>query len=222
MKQKHKILTILLFLGVVVLTPFGDSSAQDGNTFKTVKIGNQTWMVENLNVSHFRNGEPIPEVKTDTAWNNAGSKHEPAWCYYDNNPSNGEIYGKLYNWYAVETGNLCPAGWHVPSDADWRTLTDFLGGEDMAGVKMKSTNGWIDNGNGNNECSFSGLPGGARSNLGLFHTIGKYCRLWSCTDYFVWSEYNAWLLSLGYEDGRVSRFGLPKLTGMSVRCLKDE
>ena len=110
---------------------------------KTVTIGKQVWMLENLNVSTFKNGVAIPEVQDKNAWETAGENQQPAWGYYDNDPKNGAKYGKLYNWYAVIDNNgLCPLGWHVPSDAEWDTLVTYLGGEDVAGDKMKSKSGW--------------------------------------------------------------------------------
>jgi len=114
--------------------------AQDvSGPIKTVTIGKQVWMLENLNVASFKNGVAIPEVQDKDAWDNAGDNKQPAWCYYDNDPKNGEKYGKLYNWYAVVDDNgLCPQGWHVPSDAEWDTLVTYLGGKDVAGAKMKA------------------------------------------------------------------------------------
>jgi uncharacterized protein (TIGR02145 family) len=109
--------------------------------YKSVKIGTQTWMTENLNVSTFRNGDPIPEAKTNEEWEKAGKEGKPAWCYYKNDPKNGAKYGKLYNWYAVnDPRGLAPVGWHIPTDAEWITLENQLG-ED-AGKKIKSTSGW--------------------------------------------------------------------------------
>ena len=109
--------------------------------YKTVTIGTQVWMKENLNVSTFRNGDSIPEAKTEEEWRAAGDAKQPAWCYYDNDPKNGEKYGKLYNWYAVnDSRGLAPAGYHVPTDEEWSVLIGFLG--DDAGKKMKSTSGW--------------------------------------------------------------------------------
>jgi uncharacterized protein (TIGR02145 family) len=121
-------------------------------------------MTENLNVDKFRNGDPIPEAKIDEEWEEADENGEPAWCYYDNDSTNGVKYGKLYNWYAVtDPRGLAPEGWNVPIDEEWTTLIDFLGGEDVAGTKMKSTSGWAESGNGTKESGFSGLPGGNRS-----------------------------------------------------------
>jgi uncharacterized protein (TIGR02145 family) len=110
-------------------------------SFKSVKIGTQIWMAENLNVLTFRNGDSIPEAKTNEEWVKAGNESKPAWCYYANDAKNGAKYGKLYNWYAViDPRGLAPSGWHIPNDDEWTTLENFMG--DEAGKKMKSTNGW--------------------------------------------------------------------------------
>jgi uncharacterized protein (TIGR02145 family) len=114
-----------------------------GRQYKTVVIGSQTWMAENLNVSTFRNGDIIPEAKTKEDWEQAGKNKQPAWCYYNNDPTNSAKFGILYNWYAVnDPRGLAPVGFHIPTDAEWDTLVTFLGGEDVAGKKMKSTSGW--------------------------------------------------------------------------------
>jgi uncharacterized protein (TIGR02145 family) len=108
-----------------------------------VKIGKQTWMSKNLDVSTFRNGEQIPQAKDAAQWKYADENKISAWCYYEFNESNGKKYGKLYNWYAVsDSRGLAPNGYHIPSDAEWTVLTDFLGGSDIAGKKMKSKDGW--------------------------------------------------------------------------------
>ncbi|MDA7730389.1 hypothetical protein N8833_01325, partial [Salibacteraceae bacterium] len=108
---------------------------------QTVTIGSQVWMTKNLNVDKFRNGDPIPQAKTDEEWENAGKNKQPAWCYYDNDPSNGAKYGKLYNWFAVnDPRGLAPSGYHVPSKSEWRKMENFLGSD--VGKKMKSTSGW--------------------------------------------------------------------------------
>ncbi|WP_163377809.1 fibrobacter succinogenes major paralogous domain-containing protein [Cyclobacterium sp. SYSU L10401] len=186
---------------------------------KEVTIGTQVWMSENLNVEKFRNGDTIPHAKTDEEWKKAGDNGEPAWCYYDNDPSNGEKYGKLYNWYAVnDPRGLAPKGWHLPSDEEWTTLTDLLGGLDAAGTKMKSKSGWEDEGNGTNESGFSGLPGGLRYSLGTFDGIGGYGRWWSSTEDYA--DY-ACFRSLGYSNGYAFRHIFNKEEGFSVRCLRD-
>jgi len=111
---------------------------------QTVTIGTQVWTTKNLDVSTFRNGDVIPQASSDEAWKAAGENKQPAWCYSGNDPKNGTKYGKLYNWYAVnDPRGLAPAGYHIPTDAEWTVLTNYLGGEDVAGKKMKSTSGWV-------------------------------------------------------------------------------
>jgi uncharacterized protein (TIGR02145 family) len=187
--------------------------------FKSVKIGTQVWMTENLNVSSFRNGDPIPQAKTEEEWEKAGENEQPAWCYYDNDPANGTKYGKLYNWYAVnDPRGLAPKRWHIPTDAEWTLLTDHLGGMDIAGTKMKSTSGWWDNRNSTNSSGFSGLPGGYRYGNVTFYNIGKFGYWWSSTEY---NTSNAWLRNLYYDSGNVDRYIHDKGEGFSVRCLRD-
>ena len=192
---------------------------------QTITIGTQVWMTKNLDVATFRNGDPIPQAKTNEEWVKAGDNQQPAWCYYDNDPANGAKYGKLYNWYAVnDSRGLAPVGYHIPSDAEWTILTDFLGGEKVAGTKMKSTDFWADyegnSGNGTNESGFSGLPGGAR-NERTFTTIGEFGYWWSSTEYYIY----AWFHCLGYGGGPTgkvyNRVFYYKHYGFSVRCLRD-
>ena len=110
---------------------------------QSIKIGTQVWTAKNLDVATFRNGDAIPQAKTNEEWEAAGENKQPAWCYYENNTANGTKYGKLYNWYAVvDARGLAPGGWHVPTDEEWTVLSTFLGGEAVAGKKMKSTSGW--------------------------------------------------------------------------------
>ena len=187
------------------------------NFAQTVTIGTQVWMVENLNVDRFRNGDLIPEARTNEAWQKAGDNKQPAWCYYDKNPKNGTKYGKLYNWYAVnDPRGLAPAGYHIPTNAEWTVLTDYLGGSHIAGNKMKSTSGWVENGNGTNSSGFSGHPGGARGNT--FGYIGKLGYWWSATEDV--SGY-AFYRNLYYYNDRVKRYVDNKGLGFSVRCLRD-
>ncbi|MGB1104368.1 MAG: fibrobacter succinogenes major paralogous domain-containing protein [Crocinitomicaceae bacterium] len=195
----------------------GDGASAAEGASNEVTIGNQLWMNENLNVDKFRNGDPIPEAKTDEEWVNAGKNKQPAWCYYDNDTANGTKYGKLYNWYAVnDSRGLAPEGWHVPTDEEWTVLTDYLGGEDVAGTKMKSKNRWEKDGNGTNESGFSGLPGGFRFSLGIFSNNGGYW--WSSTENWKGS---AWYRLLKYHDGGVYKLHYAKDLGLSVRCLRD-
>jgi uncharacterized protein (TIGR02145 family) len=124
-----KIATVL-FLTFVTFSGFGNS--------QSIKIGTLTWTAKNLDVTTFRNGDSIPQAKSDAEWVAAGENYQPAWCYYDNDPKNGTKYGKLYNWFAVnDARGLAPSGWHIPTDEEWTELSTFLGGEDVAGDKMK-------------------------------------------------------------------------------------
>jgi uncharacterized protein (TIGR02145 family) len=183
-----------------------------------VKIGNKIWMIENLNVDQFRNKDLIPEAKTDEEWKHAGKNKQPAWCYYDYNPVNGEKYGKLYNWFAVnDLRGLAPEGWHIPNDEEWSKLTFFLGGENVAGNKMKNLSGWANNGNGTNESLFSALPAGCKNNLN-FSNIGLNAYWWSSTEFATGNIWNRFLHFDSRGIGRCLNF---KENGFSVRCIKD-
>jgi uncharacterized protein (TIGR02145 family) len=176
-------------------------------------------MSKNLDVAFYRNGDPIPQVTDPTAW---AALTTGAWCYYNNDPTQGNKYGKLYNWYAVnDPRGLAPQGWHVPSDAEWTTLETTLGGSSVAGGKMKEagTLNWTTpNTSATNESGFAGLPGGGRNYYGTFVTIGEYGYWWSSTES---STDGAWSRYLGYNLGDVSRYGTNKVKGYSVRCLRD-
>jgi uncharacterized protein (TIGR02145 family) len=203
---------IVYFLFILIVL-FNSSHAQ------TVTIGRQVWMTKNLDVSTFRNGDPILQAKTKEEWAKAGENKQPAWCYYENDAANGKKYGKLYNYFAVkDPRGLAPIGFHIPLDNEWSILTSYLGGEDVAGKKMKSNIGWTENGNGNNSSKFSGLPGGFRNGSGAFVNIGKFGYFWSSTET---NTINAWDRNLGYSYDFTGRYGVAKIEGESVRCLKD-
>jgi len=190
----------------------------DGNIYKTVKIGTQIWMKENLKVTHYRNGNAIPKVTDNTAWIDLSTG---AYCNYGNDVNNVTTYGRLYNWYAVnDTRNIAPTGWHVPSDAEWQTLVDYLGGENVAGGKMKETGTthWqTPNTGATNESEFSALPGGARYG-GTYDNIGNFEGWWSATEY---GGFYAWDRRLNYSSSGVSRYLTSKRYGFSVRCVGD-
>jgi uncharacterized protein (TIGR02145 family) len=200
--------------------PKDDDSSDD--EYESVQIGDQVWMKRNLDVSYFRNGDPIPEAITDDEWKKAGEESKPAWCYYDNDPENGKIYGKLYNWHAVnDPRGLAPEGWHVPSDDEWEKLVGFLGGKEVAGGKMKTTGTtyWESSNNGaTNESGFSGLPGGYRFTYGSFHQVGIHGFWWPSSES---DAYYAWLRSLYCNNAQVYRYSSRKSGGFSVRCLMD-
>ncbi len=186
---------------------------------QTVTIGTQVWMTKNLDVSTFRNGDPIPQVKSNEEWIKAGKEGKPAWCYYKNKKKNGKKYGKLYNWHAVnDSRGLAPTGCHIPTDAEWTILSDYLGGSGAAGKKMKSTSGWNDEGNGTNSSGFSCLPGGFRSNIGNYCGIGDYGCWWSASE---GSTDDAYSRSLYGNYDNLTSYDNGKGKGLSVRCLRD-
>jgi uncharacterized protein (TIGR02145 family) len=196
-----------------------------------IKIGNQVWMKNNLNVEMFQNGDIIQYVQNQDEWENAGRNRTPAWCYYNNDPANGVKYGKLYNWYAVnDSRGLAPNGWKIPTEMDWDELVEFLGGAKVAGGKMKNSSGWKDkydyynnisedeSGNGTNESLFSGLPGGSRDDS-AFYGIETNGIWWTADEN---SNESACTITLFHCDEEVSKEECPlyyKGNGMSVRCL---
>lgn len=191
----------------------------DGNVYNTVVIGTQVWLKENLKTTKYRNGTAIPLVTDQSEW---GGLTTPAVCWYENSQTNyGNTYGAIYNWYAVKTGNICPTGWHVPTDAEWTTLVNFLGGENVAGGKMKETGTthWnMPNTGATNESGFTALPGGYRFTDGGFYDVANFGYWWSA------SEFNAadGFFRLIYFDDRVVEKGnFSKKYGFSVRCLMD-
>ena len=192
----------------------------DGNTYRVVQIGNQVWMAENLRTARYNDGTAIPLVTNNSSWSNLST---PAYCWHENDKNQYAVpYGALYNWYTVNTGKLCPTGWHVPSDAEWTTLTTFLGGTSVAGGKMKQTGTarWRSPNTGaTNSSGFSGVPGGGRLNyVGTFYNMGYYGGWWSSTAY---SDLNAWGRRLDYDGAYVHRYYYSKSYGFSVRCLRD-
>jgi uncharacterized protein (TIGR02145 family) len=217
----------------------------ESSNLDEVTIGNQVWMTKNLNVDKFRNGDPIPQAKTNEEWEAAGKNKQPAWCYYDNDPSNGAKFGKLYNWYAViDVRGLAHEGYHIPTNEDWTTLVNYLGND--AGTKMKSNRGWNSyTAEGSLTCPNcidwsaeyrSKVPchtckdsrsisvpakinmGGLRGRDGSFFYIGIYGKWWSSSEYHT---IQAWYLALYYTSDDVYRNYGNKEMGLSVRCVRD-
>jgi uncharacterized protein (TIGR02145 family) len=183
----------------------------------TVRIGEQSWATANLNVSTFRNGDTIPEARTNKEWTTAGESGKPAWCYYNNDPAMGLKYGKLYNWYAVnDPRGLAPAGWTLSSDDDWTELAYFSGGQQAAGKKLKNTGGWSEGNNGTNETGFTGLPGGYRVENGSFLNLGSIGTWWSSTESKAQNAIDHYIAM----SGSLSRSSSPRQRGESVRCLR--
>ncbi len=193
---------------------------RDNKFYNTVLIGTQCWFKENLNSTKYVNGDAIPNVTDNTAWNTLTTG---AYCNYNNDLNNATIYGRLYNWYAVnDSRKLCPFGWHVPTDTDWQTLTDYLGGISIAGGKMKETGliHWITpNSGATNSCGFSALPGGYRYDYVVtYDGIGYFSYWWSASENITT---DAWYRLIGYSGEDVHRYNGFKKYGYSVRCLKD-
>lgn len=190
----------------------------DGNAYPTFMIGTQEWMGENLRVTHYRNGDAIPNVTDNTTWAGLTSG---AHCWYNNDPSVNAKYDILYNWFTIsDNRNLCPVGWHVPSDAEWTMLITYLGGEVVAGGKMKSVSAlWNSpNTDATNNSGFSGLPGGGRYSSGIFNLIGYYGYWWSATEN---NASNAWGRYLFYNSSDVNHGNYSKTYGFNVRCVRD-
>ena len=196
----------------------------DGNIYNTVQIGNQCWTQSNLKVSKYRNGDTIPNFIGNTAWSQTNTSWTGAWCNYDNISANDALYGKLYNWYAVEDlRGICPSGWHVPSDAEWTTLENHLGGPSVAGgaltstLTLPNTGGWASPNTGaTNLSGFTALPGGLRSLGGIFDYVISNGAWWSATEQ---SMSNVWRRNL--QESYIWRYSDDKSSGFSVRCLKN-
>lgn len=206
--------------------PFGTVIDIDGNVYKTVKIGDQWWMAENLKVTKYRNGDQIPYLSDHYQW----SINTGAFSYYNYN-NNNSIYGALYNWYAVsDQRGLAPEGWRVPNDDDWKTLEKFLGMSDNQvnstswrgsdeGKKLKSISGWYDNGNGTNDVGFNSLPAGYYDYDYIpFAGLGYKTRYWSSSNYI---GPTAWYRYLSFDQNNIYRGVSSSRSGYSVRCIKD-
>ena len=188
----------------------------DGNAYQTVQIGDQKWMAENLKVTHYREGTAITHVTDNTSW---GGLTTEAYCIYNNNASNEvDIYGALYNCYAVEDSrNIAPEGWHVPTDAEWTELETYLSNNGYSGIEgsaLKSISGWNAGGNGTDEFGFTALPSGWRIQVdGYFSNVGVSAHYWSVSD--------AWYRMLYYNESNITRSSGNRRNGFSVRCVKD-
>ena len=213
-------ITILLLLSL----SFGTVTDIDGNVYETVQIGEQLWMAENLKVTHYQNGDEIPTGYSNSEWSNLSTG---AYTVFDDDLSNADIYGNLYNWYAVDDDRgICPVGWHVPSDDEYTVLIDFLGGESVAGGKMKEAG--LEHWNydsdqisleATNESGFTGLPAGHRNtNSGDYIYMGFYGYFWSSTNN---GSDLAWRRYLFHYSSGVARDTFGKPNGFSIRCLRD-
>lgn len=196
---------------------YGSVSDIDGNLYRTVVIGTQEWMAENLKVTRLNNGTPVSFVPDASTWGSAKFT-SPGYSWYNNDSVS---YGALYNWYAVNTGKLCPVGWHVPSDDEWTSLIDYLGGRSIAGgkIKEKGTSHWqTPNAGGTNETGFTAVPAGYRYSSGSFNGIRRYAYWWTSA---ASSDAEAYFRMTYYNLPNIDRSSSSKKSGMSVRCVKD-
>jgi uncharacterized protein (TIGR02145 family) len=231
MKRKNRIwiLTFMLTGSLLIFTngckknsdkPIAVSDT-DGNAYHSVTIGTQEWLVENQKTTKYNDGTVIPLIITNSGWANLTT---PGYCFYDNDAGiNKATYGALYNWYTVNTGKLCPAGWHVPSDADWITLTNYLGGESLAGGKLKETGTthWVvPNDGATNSSGFTAVPGGYRQEDGSFNNINDDNFWWSTTSHTSQTT-KAWSRGVNYNYPYVYNDIYLKSFGYSVRCLRN-
>lgn len=188
----------------------------DGNTYQAVTIGNQVWMATNLRTTKYNDGTPIKNVQENDVW---AKLTEGAYSWYMNNADNKEVYGALYNWYAVTSGKLCPPGWHVPANSELRALIDFLLPNPGDKLKVAGNSFWKNNlGSASNESGFSALPGGARQLNGSFHFEGAYGQWWSSAP---GSDHSGEGMMIHDNSFRVTVQGIYKVGGASVRCIKD-
>jgi uncharacterized protein (TIGR02145 family) len=191
----------------------------DGNAYPTVKIGNQEWMAENLRVTHYNNGDAIPNVTDNSVWINLNTG---AYCWYNNDETTYKLlYGAMYNWYAVtDSRNLCPLGWHAPSNTEMATLSTYLGGGSISGGKMKAALLWSGSNIGaTNSSGFSGLPGGGRGLSGNFENIGYNGNWWTATES---NAFDAWYIYLYFNNSTVNWiYNDVKAFGFSVRCIRN-
>lgn len=223
MKTKINSLIILAF-GLILFSCKKENNSPvdsrikdiDGNVYDTIVIGTQVWMVQNLKTTHYNDGSAIPTGLSDIDWS---STTDGAYAIYDNNAVNDTIYGKLYNWYAVNTGKLAPAGWHVPSDSELITLTTYLGGLYIAGGALKATTLWSSPNTGaTNSSGFTALPAGLRRPDYGYNLIGTRSFFWSSTE--VNPNYS-WCFALTEFNAYFSYSGNKKIVGFSVRCVRD-
>ena len=200
------------------------NSCKQEPDFDAVKIGENSWMIKNLDVVTFKNGDTIPETKTKEEWVAYGTARKAAWCYYNNDMGEGAQFGKLYNWYAVnDPRGLAPAGWHIPTDAEWALLVLEMGGDQKAGEALKYTYGWENtkdsSGNGTNASGFEALAGGLRNGLGAFGYKGQGAGWWSSTAIDTtksWYRFVLYASPMVYKDAYCNR------NGLAVRCVKDK
>lgn len=240
MKNLNFLMLIIMMPTFILAQESGTfTDSRDNQTYKWVKIGTQVWMAENLKATKYRDGTVLPNVTDKDSWADLGSD-DIAWCYYDNDSKNVQKYGVLYTWAAATLEQssksnpsgikgVCPDGWHLPSNAEWEEMAEFINkdkgvysksGNDWKNVggHLKAANCWNNDGNGTDDYGFLGLPGGNRDGYGYFNYLGEYGYWWSTTEE---DKYSAWYRSLYYDDSNLATRNHGKEKGRSVRCVKD-
>ena len=223
---------LLILSFIIAQTPENRTVTDiDGNVYRTVIIGNYEWMAENLKTTTYSTGIKIPNITDSITWKGLTNG---AYCWYSNDEKNAKTYGALYNWHAVNTGILCPGGWRVPSDEEWKFLEGYVdtqcgvgdpiwdksGGRGKdAGQRLKKCTGWSSNGNGSDDFGFSALPGGERCSNGRFFVAGRSGFWWTSTEY---GEYDAWYRNMIYGLEEMFRNTHPKWMGFSIRCVRNK
>lgn len=202
---------------IVSTFSYGTVTDIEGNVYKTVKIGNQTWMVENLRTTKYNDGTAIPEVAINASWIGLST---PGYCWYNNDPANHKsTYGALYNWHTVNTGKLAPAGWHVPTQAEWNSLLNAVGGSNVAGGNLKGLTLWDSpNIGASNAYGFNAVPGGTRSTSGSFMLLGYSGQWWSATQY---NATNSYIYIIYCNNAAVTSGYSTKINAASILCVKD-
>lgn len=211
-------LPVALWCGAAHSQTAATVADSEGNTYKTVRIGNRVWMAENLRATRFRTGEPIALVKEDERWMYQSAA---ARCIYENDSARVMAYGYLYNWFAVnDARGICPLGWHVPTDAEWTQLADALGGNSTAGGKLKDIKLWeFPNADATNSSGFTATGAGIRLFSGHYNLMEQATGFWSSTS---GNKLLAWVRYLEYGNGKMTRAYYGKSSGLSCRCVKDE
>ena len=204
---------------------YGKMTDIDGNVYKTITIGNQTWMAENLRVTKYRNGDLIPNIIDTATWSAAWSNLTTgAYCNYNNDPNNSITYGRLYNWYVIkDPRNVAPLGWHIPSEDEWKQLSNFLGGDNVSGGKLKeisATHWYSPNEGASNSSGFTSLPSGYRSELGPYYNINKTFICWNTREFPI-APNQAGEIQISYIYSKITIGAGIKNEGMAIRCIKD-
>ncbi|WP_292002214.1 fibrobacter succinogenes major paralogous domain-containing protein [Chlorobium sp.] len=213
--RRTRLLQALCILITIIL-----SGCLPQNDQEQVTIGGQGWSGRNLDVDHYRNGDPVRHARTEAEWHDAASQEEGAWCWYEGSAGNGKVHARLYNWYAVnDPRGLAPEGWRIPSDSEWQQLVDALGGDAAAGGPLKKSESWVDHdGTAQDQSGFDALPSGSRNCLGGFFALGRDAFYWSSTPS---GEFEAWNREISSRNTGVRRVSVNRSIGFSVRCVKN-